>query len=178
MIKQFYFKQFNYLFALSLISNSSTWPIHMTLSGVTAPDHSGPRSDGHKKVLHIPQSFSVARASPSDCLVSYPWYSLVGRVLPSTEMQSVYCRASPDYTTGHSLGESYLSAEMQSVSSIAPPPQQTGLTKVDMSWNKSILKLSCYLFIVVVSYLSQKKTLVVLGSWLLFIGSILRAFNR
>ena len=54
---------------------------------------SGPKSDGNKGVFHIPQSSSITGASPSDYLVSYP---------------------------GHSLGESYLSTEMQSVYSVAP----------------------------------------------------------
>ena len=46
-----------------------------------------------KEVLRIPQSCSITEASPSDCFVPYP---------------------------GHSLGESYLSAEMQSVYFTAP----------------------------------------------------------
>ena len=58
------------------------------LSGATSPGQSGPRSDGNKGILFIPQSFSITGASPSDCFVSY---------------------------TEHSQGKSYLSAEMQSV---------------------------------------------------------------
>ena len=54
---------------------------------------SGPESDGNEGVLFIPQNSSITGVSPLDCLVSYP---------------------------GHSLGESYPSAEMQSVYSIAP----------------------------------------------------------
>ena len=67
---------------------SSIWPIDWTLSGSITPGQSGHESDGNKRILRIPQSFSITVASPSDCFVSYP---------------------------GHSLGESYLSAEMQSV---------------------------------------------------------------
>ena len=48
-----------------------------------------------KSLLHIPQSFSITGASPSDCLVSYPGL-LSGESYPSTEMQSVYSTASVD----------------------------------------------------------------------------------
>ena len=48
---------------------------------------SGPGSDGNEGVLHIPQSSSITGTLPSDCLAPY---------------------------TGHSLRESYPSAEMQS----------------------------------------------------------------
>ena len=72
---------------------SSIWPIDRTLSGATIPGQSGPRSDGNKGVLCIPQSSSITETSPSYCLMSYP---------------------------GHSLEESYSSAGMQSVYSIAP----------------------------------------------------------
>ena len=52
------------------------------LSGVTTPGQSGPGSNGHEGVLRIPQSFSTAGTSPSDCLVSYPGHLLEGGVLP------------------------------------------------------------------------------------------------
>ena len=42
------------------------------LSGATTPGQSGPGIDGTKGILRIPQSSSIAWASPSDCLVSYP----------------------------------------------------------------------------------------------------------
>ena len=38
-------------------------------------------ANGNEGVLRIPQSSSIAGTSPSDCLVSYPGYSLAG-VLP------------------------------------------------------------------------------------------------
>ena len=38
---------------------------------------SGPWSDGGEEVLRIPQSSSIARASPSDCLVSNLGHSLL-----------------------------------------------------------------------------------------------------
>ena len=57
---------------------SSIWPIDKTLSGVTNPGQSGPRSDGSDGVLRIPQSSSLTGASPSEILVSYPGHSLRG----------------------------------------------------------------------------------------------------
>ena len=49
------------------------------------PGQSGPGSNGNEGVFCIPQSPSITRSSPSDCLVSYPGHSWVGwgeRVLP------------------------------------------------------------------------------------------------
>ena len=65
----------------------------MTLSSATTQGQSAPGSDGNERELCIPQSSSITEASPSDCLVSYP---------------------------RHSLGESYLSADIQSVYSTVP----------------------------------------------------------
>ena len=56
---------------------SSSLPIDRTLSDTTTPSHNGPRSDGNEGVLRIPQIPSITGTSPSDCLVSYPGYSLV-----------------------------------------------------------------------------------------------------
>ena len=53
------------------------------------PGQRGPGSDGNKRVPRIPQSSSITGALPSDCLVSYPGYSL-GEFYPSAEIQSVY----------------------------------------------------------------------------------------
>ena len=44
----------------------------MTSSGATTMGQSEPGSDGNEGVLRIPQSSSITRTSPSDCLVSYP----------------------------------------------------------------------------------------------------------
>ena len=45
--------------------------------------HSGPGSNGNEGVLYIPQSPSISRNSPSDCLVSYPGHLFGGgEVLP------------------------------------------------------------------------------------------------
>ena len=68
------------------------WPIDRTLSSATTPGQSGPESDGNKRVLCIPQSSSITGASPSVCWVSYLGHSL-GEFYPSAEMQSVYCAA-------------------------------------------------------------------------------------
>ena len=38
------------------MSNSSIWPIEMTLSGATTPGQSRSRSDDNKEVLHIPKA--------------------------------------------------------------------------------------------------------------------------
>ena len=54
-----------------------------------------------------------------DGLLSYAVHSL-GESYPSAQMQSVYSASPANWTTGHSLGESYPSAEMQSVLSRAP----------------------------------------------------------
>ena len=45
---------------------------------MTTLSQSGPRSDDSKGLLHIPQSFSITGASPSDCLVSCRGHSLPG----------------------------------------------------------------------------------------------------
>ena len=63
------------------MSNNSVWPIDRILSGATTLGQSGPGSNGNKRVLHVLQSSSITRASPSDCLVSSPGYSLAGKFL-------------------------------------------------------------------------------------------------
>ena len=55
--------------------------------------------DSNKGIPNIPQSFSITEVSPSDCLVSYPGHSL-GESYPSAEMQSVYSTAPADWATG------------------------------------------------------------------------------
>ena len=66
----------------------SIWLINRIQSGVTTPSPSEPGRDDNEGMLCILQSSSITRASPSDCLELY---------------------------SGHSLGESYSSVEMQSV---------------------------------------------------------------
>ena len=75
------------------IQFSSIWTIDRTLSSAITPGLSGPESDGNERVLHISQCSSITGTSPSYCFVAY---------------------------LGHSLGESYLSTEKQSVYSTAP----------------------------------------------------------
>ena len=76
---------------------SSIWPIDGTLSGATTSGQSGPGSNGNEGVLCIPQSSSITGTSPSDCLVSYPGHSLGGESYPSAEKQSVYSTAPVDW---------------------------------------------------------------------------------
>ena len=68
----------------------------MTLSRATTPGQSGPGSDGNKGVFRIPQISSITGASPSDYFVSYPRHSLEESYL-FAEMQSVYSTASADW---------------------------------------------------------------------------------
>ena len=60
-----------------------------------SPGQSGPESNGNEGVLYIPQISKVG-ALPSDCLMSYPGHSL-GDSYPSAEMQSVYSTAPADW---------------------------------------------------------------------------------
>ena len=60
-----------------------------TLLGATFPGQSEPGSESNVGVLYIPQSSSITGASPSDCLVSYLGYSFA-ESYPSAEVQSVY----------------------------------------------------------------------------------------
>ena len=78
------------------MSNCSIRPIDRTLSGATTLDQSGLGSDDNEEVLRIPQSSSLTEASPSDCLVSYPRH-LLGESYSSAEIQSVYSAAPTDW---------------------------------------------------------------------------------
>ena len=75
---------------------SSIWTIDRTPSGATTSSQSESGSDGNEGVLCIPQSSSITRTSPSDCLVSYPRHSL-GESYPSAEKQSVHYTAPADW---------------------------------------------------------------------------------
>ena len=77
------------------ISDSSIWLIDGTLSSATTQGQSGPGRNNNEEVLRIPQSSSVIGASPLDCLLSYP-RRLLGESYPSAEMQSVYFAAPVD----------------------------------------------------------------------------------
>ena len=71
---------------------SSIWPIDKTQSCATTPGGSGPGNDGNEGVLCIPQNSSVTETSLSDFLVPFSWHTL-GNSYPSAEMQSVYTTA-------------------------------------------------------------------------------------
>ena len=73
---------------------SSIGPTDRNLSGTTTPSHNGPGSDGNEGILCIPQNLRITEASPSDCLMSYPGHTL-GESYPSAEMQSMYLFCSP-----------------------------------------------------------------------------------
>ena len=60
----------------------SIWPIDWTIWGANTRGLSGPWSGGNKCVLCTPQSSSINRTSPSDCLVSYLGHSFGKRVVP------------------------------------------------------------------------------------------------
>ena len=77
------------------MSNSSIWPRERTLSGATTLGQSRLGNYGNKGILRIPQSSSITGASPSDCLVSYPRYSLMESFL-FAEMQPMYSTAPAD----------------------------------------------------------------------------------
>ena len=60
-----------------LLLNVYLWPIdRRTLSGANTLGQIEPGSDGNEEVVSILQSSSITEASSSDCLVSYPRYSL------------------------------------------------------------------------------------------------------
>ena len=52
-------------------------------------------SYGNKEVIFISESSSITEASTSNCLVSYPQHSQ-GESYPSAEMQSVYSTVPAD----------------------------------------------------------------------------------
>ena len=65
------------------------WPLDSILSGTTTLGYSEPGSDGNEEVLHISQISIITGTSPSDCFGSYPGHSLE-ESYPSAEMQSEY----------------------------------------------------------------------------------------
>ena len=58
------------------------------------PDQSGRESNGNKRVPRISQSSSITEISKSDCFVSYPGHSL-GESYPSAEMNSCILQPQP-----------------------------------------------------------------------------------
>ena len=76
---------------------TSIWPMDRALSGSTTLGQSGPGSNSNEGVLCIPQSPSITGTSPSDCLGSYPGHLLgAGESYPSAEVQSVYSTSPAD----------------------------------------------------------------------------------
>ena len=72
---------------------NSIRPKDRDLSGATIPGQSRLGSNGNEGVLRMSQNLSITGTSPSDCFESF---------------------------TGHSLGGTYSSSEVQSMYSIAP----------------------------------------------------------
>ena len=69
------------------------------------PSMSGPGSNGNEGVLRIPQGPSITGNSPWDYLVLYSGHSLGGSY-PSAEVQSVYSTAPADWAIiGTTTGE-------------------------------------------------------------------------
>ena len=85
--------QFSISHLFALSLNSKEF--YLTLLGVIPLGQSRLRSDGNEGVLDIPQSSSIIGASSSYCLMSSPGHSL-GESYPSAEMQLVYYTA-PDH---------------------------------------------------------------------------------
>ena len=84
---------------------SSNWPIDRILPSATTPGHRGHVSDGNKRVLRISLNYNITKASPSDCLVSYPGYSLREDCL-SEKMQLEYS-TSPANRDNYYVGGRY-----------------------------------------------------------------------
>ena len=84
-------KTISFLTILFSISTqfSSILPIDKTQSGATTLGQNEPRSDSSEGALCIPRSSCDILASPSFCFVSYQGHSL-GESYPFAVMQSVY----------------------------------------------------------------------------------------
>ena len=89
------------------MSDSSFWPIDRTLSGATILGQSEPGSDGNEGVICIPPKSSITGTSPPDCLVSYTGHSL-GQSYPSAEMYLVYFAATDDWAKIVCIKNNYL----------------------------------------------------------------------
>ena len=76
------------------MSNSSILLIDRGVSGAITSSHSGPGSD--EGILSIPQPSIITTTLSSDWLMSYSGHSLV-ESYPSAEMQSVYSTETTDW---------------------------------------------------------------------------------
>ena len=112
MIKQSYFYQFDFAKVICLVTVCRIVLFDPKI-GLYQMQSERTRKQWQWKPLHFSQS-SRTWTSPSDCLVAYPGHSLE-EFYPSAEMQSVYSTALANRATGHSSGDSHLSAEMQLV---------------------------------------------------------------
>ena len=72
----------------------SIWPIDRIISVASIPDQTGPGSNDNERVLRILQ-ISKTGVSPSDCLISLSGHCL-GKSHHSAEIQSVYSEAPAD----------------------------------------------------------------------------------
>ena len=86
---------------------SSLWSIDRNLSGATTAGQSGPGSNVNDGIICIPQGPNITGTSPSDCLVSYPGYSL-GESYPSAQVQSVYSIAPSDLASFNMIVAIYI----------------------------------------------------------------------
>ena len=75
---------------------SSILPIDRRLWGAIIPGQSGPRNDGNKEVIRIPQSCNIIAASPSDYLVSYTRH-LLKKSYHFVDMHTVYSALPADW---------------------------------------------------------------------------------
>ena len=80
------------------MSNSSISPIDRSLLGAITLGQSRLGSEGNKGVLHIPQSSIITEDLPPGCLLSYLRHSWE-ESYPSAEMQLVYSVAPADWAT-------------------------------------------------------------------------------
>ena len=79
------------------MSNSFILSIDRTILSATTPSQGGPGCNGNEGVLSIFQK-SRTRASPSECLVSYPGHTLwlEGESDIYEEIQSMYSTSTAD----------------------------------------------------------------------------------
>ena len=100
----------------------------MTLSGTTTPGQSGPWNE--EGVLCIPQISCNTGTSPSDCIASYP---------------------------RHTLEESYLSAEIQSVYSIVPA--DWSINRIWDIYHRNLRDVLCAYMIIIFFYRNKTSIL-------------------
>ena len=95
-VKTILFQTIRFSISTQFKCQNSIWSIDRILSSAANLGQNGPGSDDNEGVLRIPQSFSIIGASLSDCLTSWCGH-LSGESYPSAEMQSVYSTAPTDW---------------------------------------------------------------------------------